>query len=631
MIGRSLVLASFILAMPAWADSSIRATVSPNPVQEDDNLQFRIEVNSENAQAIGSPSFEAPDFTEVASSSSTAVTSQYVGGQITMVEKVVYTYVLLPKKSGNLKIANITVEVGGKPIKTEDQFVNVTAGFGQGNRQQKTQQRDEDNAPPNPAAPTQFQGYSSSRGSNPERLNSDFTVHVSLNKSRAFVGEPIVAEYWLYDFGGLQSVDVQKWPTFNGFWKEDLQISTRYQFQDTYVGNQHARKALLGRFALFPIKPGKLPIDSLIINGKYVSRPTNMNADDPFSFFLGSIGQMRSGTHASEEMSVEIMPLPEQGRPESFGGAVGQFKMNLVADKQSAQANTPINLNLTIEGTGNFQAIDQFKLPLPPEFELYESNSTVNGSAPIGSSRSLENKKTFHYLVLPRKEGKFVIPSVSWSYFDPEKKSYQSLITAPITLDISPDDGSHQSNIYGGSGATPTTAPTTPVVKSELRYLKSAEAVLSNSSFSFTKVLIILFAALNTILAILLMRRSMRGANPLARFSDSPKRKLSNLLTQVEKNSTSRLSHSSQVESAVRELLQLILKRNTSGMTHEQLETEWKEKHLPAELFIRVQSLLEHAERERYARNQTDTLSDAVKKKNLEDLRYIIEKSSDLI
>ncbi len=123
----------------------------------------------------------------------------------------------------------------------------------------------------------------------------------------------------------------------------------------------------------------------------------------------------------------------------------------------------------------------------------------------------------------------------------------------------------------------------------------------------------------------------MRGANPLARFSDSPKRKLSNLLTQVEKNSTSRLSHSSQVESAVRELLQLILKRNTSGMTHEQLETEWKEKHLPAELFIRVQSLLEHAERERYARNQTDTLSDAVKKKNLEDLRYIIEKSSDLI
>jgi hypothetical protein len=399
------------------------------------------------------------------------------------------------------------------------------------------------------------------------------------------------------------------------------------------VGSQRARKALLGRFALYAIKPGKLPIDSLIINGKYVSRPSNVNGDDPFSFFLGSIGQLRSGSHASEDVTVDVQPLPEEGRPASFGGAVGQFKMNLSVDKTTAAANTPINVSLTIEGTGNFQAIDQFKLPLPPEFELYESNATVNGSAPIGQSRSLENKKTFHYLVLPRKAGKFVLPAVEWSYFDVDKKAYQNISTAPVSLEITPDDGTHQSNIYGGAGdqSTGTEVVQSPATKLELRYLKSAETVLQNSHFSFLKILAILLGAANLLLGGLLLQRRLKGKNPLARFSESPKRKLSGLLSSVEKASSNKIEHSIQLESAVREVLHLILQKNTVGMTHEELETEWKEKHLPAELFIRVQSLLQHAEHERYARNQSDTLSESVKKKNLEDLRMVIDKASELV
>lgn len=183
---------------------SITTVVQPNPVALDDSVQLRFQVSSDSTDKVSPPEFDASGFTIVGQSSSRSVNMNFGSGGAALTQSTIFTYVLFPKKEGALKISNIKVKVGDKEYPVQDVMVKVLpsnrggASGGAAGGGQNGQNLD-DNDDTNPAAPQTF-GAGASAGSSalPKTLNSDFTVFVSLDKNTAYVGEPIVASYWIY-------------------------------------------------------------------------------------------------------------------------------------------------------------------------------------------------------------------------------------------------------------------------------------------------------------------------------------------------------------------------------------------------------------------------------------------------
>ncbi len=311
-------------------DPETRVTVSalPNPVPEHESIQLQVVVDSPLAAPVVQPTFDAQDFTMMGAPGLNYAPIDSAEGPNTR-KKVTFTFVLMPKRPGDYSVKNIKVRVGKEVRMAPDVRIMVTPGnlpqrpTAPGNSLSSEGQS-------NPAAPGYRGGQVPSphlpRGSgsptHPNRFNSDFTVHAVLSKQRAYVGEPVVVEYFLYDYGHVRHADVLKWPTFNGFWKEDLHLTTQVAFEEVFVQNQEMRRAFLARYALYGIKPGKLSVDQLGIRGKYLS-------DDSLSPGLVFGFDLRTGQHYSQDLTLELLPVPERGRPENYGGAVGQFSLKL--------------------------------------------------------------------------------------------------------------------------------------------------------------------------------------------------------------------------------------------------------------------------------------------------------------
>lgn len=607
-IGKAaLLLAAFAPNSLYAQDSDVRissVTTTPNPVPERESLQLQIVVDAPIATPISEPTFLAPDFIQAGSPDIRFLPQDSEQGPKTR-KKFSFTFVLMPKKAGDFIVKNIQAKAQGKSVTTPDVRVKVTSSPGGPlarpslpSAPPRSAFDDEDEAA-NPAAPnyngSPFPGATPPQrphggASIPDRFNSDFTVHASLSKSKAYVGEPIVVEYYLFDFGGLRQMDVQKWPTFDGFWKEDLELITQPSFEDVYLRDQEMRRAFLARYALYGIKPGKFYVDKLGIRGKYIG--SNVR---PGMFFPMDL---RTGQHYSQDVTVEIVPLPTEGRPEKFSGAVGNFQLRLEADKLSLTQNTPVTLTLVLSGTGNFQAIDSIKLPLPPDFELYESTANGRATAPIGVRQELESKKTFQVIAIPRKAGTFEVPAVNWTFFNTQKQTYDSLTTQPLTIEVQPGNGAQDPanpNSYLNPSSSKQDSGPQP---GELRGLKPVALDKPERMDEYLKWGLIGLLAANLLLAVGFLRSRSRGLVRLVKSMDPFSEARIQLL---QAKGIRDAEWQGALEEVVLTVMEVLLKTNPRGMTKQDLQELWRARGYPEVLFNRASALLDELDRHRFS------------------------------
>lgn len=588
-IGNSLyLLLVFTIAAGSNALAGVNVNVSPNPATTEDSVLLRIEVDATEGN-ISRPTFTAPNFDVVGQSSSRQTFSQYVNGKFTLSGKHTFSFVLYPKAAGRQTISNIKVKVGDKEESGDDVIVQVRQG--NGNSQQSTPQQDETEeedlfTPPQPD-PSPNAGSNSSKV--PSELNSDFTVFLSLDKKSAYVGEPIIAEYWLYDYGNMVQMEIKKFPSFNGFWKEDLEVVNQTRFEPFYQGNRRMRRAMLGRYALYGIKPGKISLEKLVVNGIFVTRSRGSD-DDPFPFQFFGMGEQRKASHANQETELTILPLPEAGRPANFGGAVGSFTASLSADKQALDVNTPLNLQISFEGIGNFPAIEDPKLNLPAEFEVYESTVNFKDSVPHGMRRPIANKKTFNSVVIPRKPGSYVIPGLEFSYFDPSKKSYQKIKTNDIKVEVT---GSVMASTGSGmsGGNTPAAEKSG---KDDLFSLKDPENLVLKNAKKYLGLLGILALL---VYCLTLLRKVLKKFKTKKATSESTQ-----LKEAAKKLAVAKVDDEfyQAAEEYLETIANLALGRNTKGMLQEEIEAEWRETGLTKESFDNYRRLVDRCASLRY-------------------------------
>jgi hypothetical protein len=126
--------------------------------------------------------------------------------------------------------------------------------------------------------------------------------------------------------------------------------------------------------------------------------------------------------------------LPGSGKPPSFRGAVGNYRISATVDKDSVGVDEPITMKVILAGSGNIKSLPAITFPEMQDFRVYESGKTESID---NSGGVVSGSKTFEQAVIPVTSGDFRIPSIEFSFFNPDERKYRTIRTSPIDITAS--------------------------------------------------------------------------------------------------------------------------------------------------------------------------------------------------
>ena len=426
-----LLLFGILSAPRARAEGvEVHATVDRNQVGMGDVINLVVSVSAQDSIQVEEPHLPPLSGFDVVNTSSAVETrSSFVNGKFLTAQSRNFTYMLAVTQKGTLAIPEIPVTVEGKTYKTESIKISATGsrtqppqGQAQGQGQDPYQEMDQMEELFNQMLQRRIQprGAPGANGQVQPPVNPDeaFFISAETDKTKAVVGEQITANFYLYTRGQIRDIDTLKYPDLKGFWKEEIEMATRLNFEQTVVNGVGYQRALLVSYALFPIHSGKAIIDSYKAKCTVLT-PSNFGFGRPYQF-----------TKASRPITIEVSEVPVVNRPANFSGAVGHFRLSAVFEPPTGSVNQPVTLRIRFEGQGNAKLIELPKLELPPSFELYDQKSQAKFMKD-GSSY-----KEFEVSIIPREPGIFSIPPVAAAVYDPQTKSFTTSSTQPLNITV---------------------------------------------------------------------------------------------------------------------------------------------------------------------------------------------------
>ncbi len=461
--GNIFLLVFFLLsALCAQAAPLVQSSVDRNEMGLGDTFTLTVSVVSTNDEDIQEPRVpELDGFDLLNSWQSTAVAQKLVstpnGMQFETQRRKEFHFMLSPKRMGTLSLASIEIVVSGKVHRTQPIVIKVSGQgqggpakrpggspgipgsddpfedmdraeeelFGQLLRQRQRLLQQQMGQVPGQAFQDEATGLPEAAfRSLPKNPNEAFFISVEVDKLEVFEGEQVTVNWYIYTRGAMETLDRLKFPSLRGFWKEIIEEVPSIQFTQEIVNGIPWKKALLASHALFPIKPGTSVIDEYKIKSRVRLMPPGN---------LGFMGKPYEYTKSSARVEIKVKPLPTEGRPADFTGAVGQFEIHSSVENPNALVNQPISLKVRFEGAGNAKVIDLPAINWPVGLEQYDTKSE---SKYFKNGRSF---KEFEVLVIPRQEGPLEIPALSVSVFDPQTKKYYTRSTQSIKLNVTND------------------------------------------------------------------------------------------------------------------------------------------------------------------------------------------------
>ena len=385
-------------------DVSLSASVNKNPVSLNDHFSLTFTLTNANAN-IDAPSLD--DFS-LLYGPGTSTSVQIVNGKRS--SSFSYTYTLAPSKEGTFIIKPAIANVNGVIYKSNEIEIKVVKGN-------------------SPAATTQQQGRTQKTNTKSGVSSGDLIVKIHLNKSKVYVGESVLATFVLYS--RFQALDLQEFesPSFNGFWSEEIEnIRASWDDKIEVINGKQYRKATLRQVILIPQRSGIIEIEkvklSALVNASFFNRGTLLNA-------------------SSNALKLKVLPLPE-GKPANFSGAVGQFELKAKTTVTTLKSNDALNYIVELKGRGNLKLASEFDVPFPGDFEQYDPKIAENINVDKGG---MSGTKKWDYLLIPRHQGDYTIPSITFSYFDLGSKTYKTITSKAINISVEKGDGENSAGV----------------------------------------------------------------------------------------------------------------------------------------------------------------------------------------
>jgi hypothetical protein len=255
-------------------------------------------------------------------------------------------------------------------------------------------------------------------------------VRVITDKTSVYQGEHIIATIKLYTRLNISGFGTSEMPDFADFWTKDIETPTQINLQRESVGGVIYNTGIIRKVILFPQKSGDITIEPFKLE-TYVQQQVKTSRSI-FDDFFGPSYTNVSKMLESRPVVINVKALPA-GKPAEFSGAVGSMNMESEIDKTNSITNDAVTIKIRIKGNGNLNLIEAPKIDFPPDFDTFDPkiSSNINNSA-SGQTGS----KTFEYLLIPRHAGNYRIPPVVFSYFDLNKKQYQTLTTSEFKISV---------------------------------------------------------------------------------------------------------------------------------------------------------------------------------------------------
>ena len=311
---------------------------------------------------------------------------------------VTYNFTLTPRQAGDFAIPSLAADVGGQRLSSSPLKLKVLPP----------------NSPP------------------PAAVNSGSEVafmRLTLPEKEVYPGEVLAARLDIdlrddvQNFGNFQFTGTPA----DGFTIGKMAQSPRQRVQ---IGNRVYTDVPL-EIALTANKSGAISLGPFTASA-VIELPSSNRGGDPFFQRFFNTGEQKQVTLATETLNVESLPLPAEGAPANFNGAVGDYTMTVTAGPTNVAVGDPITVRVQISGHG---ALDALTLPDQPawrDFKAYPPTQNIKTTDQLG----IEGVKTFEQIVTPQNTDVHELPAFSFSFFDPGAKTYRTLTQPPVQLAV---------------------------------------------------------------------------------------------------------------------------------------------------------------------------------------------------
>ena len=348
---------------------------------------------------------------------------EYINGDYAIQQ--VYTYVIQAAKAGRLNISPATIKFNGKtyPSKSVAVFVSNEKAADAIQRNQNST-----NVPKPATVNKSISG-----------ANNLLFIDVEVSKSNVFVNEPVEVNYRIYLAPNLEiELNKNMVTKFNNFWSQTEDVQGGWE--RAVVNNRVYKSKIFKKAILYPQKIGKLEISpiTLDLNISYPTGDVDFFGDPEYDVTRREI--------VSNSKFLQVLALPEKGKPDNFSGAVGAFEFKANVTKNELKSGESLQLDLIVSGKGNLKLFQIPKPNLPNNFEIYEPkhqefvNENING---------ISGKIVDSYTLIPQEKGNFKVKPQYFSFFDIQSKAYKTISSEAINLDVS--QGENQAIVTSGS------------------------------------------------------------------------------------------------------------------------------------------------------------------------------------
>jgi tetratricopeptide (TPR) repeat protein len=413
-----------LLAAPAQAAPiTVEATVESNDVIVGEPFALTIKVDG--AQNVETPPLEGLDgFRADYLGPSTQVS--FVNGQVS--SSISHRYRLIAERPGEFTIGPFTVEYGGQRYQTGTIPLRVAA------------------------APQRRQVAAPGGAQN-------LRLVVTPAKAEVYVGERVDLAVTLY-VGNIRIRELQ-YPVFSTDGVTVGKFGKPEEGSEVVGGRRYQVVRL--RTTMTPVRAG--PIDLQATMAMQVL--TNRRGGDPFfEQFFG--GEAKPVELRSDPVQLNVLALPDAGRPADFSGAVGQFDFNLTANPTELNAGDPVTVRMEISGRGDLATVSPPPIPVGNQFRRYDPQ-------PVKGEDSAE-RRVFEQVVIPNAAGIAALPAAAFSYFDPEARTYRTITRGPVPLTVRAA-AAGKAQVLDAAPAAPA-APAAQPLGRDIVYIKDAPGAL---------------------------------------------------------------------------------------------------------------------------------------------------------
>ncbi len=507
-----------------------------------------------------------------------------INGQVS--SSVTHMYTVLPLRIGKFQIGPLSFKYKGDNYTSSMAFLEVM--------EERTVSKKE--AEPESA----------------EKLNLEDKIFITLDvsKTTAYVNELIPVTVKLY-ISRLNVSDIQL-PTFDqeGFSKVAFKEPKEYREETSgiiYYVFEFKTNIFSTRSGDYKLGPAKIKCNVLV--KKRLARGALMRDDfseDEYakdSFFDDFFTRYERHPLELKTQSTQLVvsPLPTEGRPKDFSGAVGDYQFIFEAGPTKLKVGDPVTIRMTINGKGNFNTVLMPALESTDEFKAYEPQVKTD-----------ENSKTFAQVLIPESDLVTQIPQAAFNYFDPIRKEYKRIKQGPITIKVEKGHDEAPSQVIGPSPSAETLMKEESLAR-DIIYIKEVPGRLARLDYQIYKkkifIVIILLPLLFLISLYMIqkkknkMRRDSAYAGRIASFRIAKKglKKLRNKLkTQAPR------AFYEAVFKTLQDYLGNRLDMPTAGMTSNVAEEVLASRDVDLDILRKLKGLFDTCDRVRFSFSETD-------------------------